>query len=153
MDQHPLPPVSGNGEYATVRLADYLLAVRDGDLAVQHERDRRYAEVKAAEEKALKVKEEADKTALGLQRDNQFYRDEKANNLREQIERERGTYATQLDLKGLTEKLETLVKPLSEFVAGQQGRAGGRTESRLDLGTLIQVLAFLIVAATLILKK
>ncbi len=75
-----------------------------------NERDRRYSEVKQAEEKALRIKEEADKTALGLQRDNQQYRDEKGNELREQIERERGTYITRTEFK-----------PIADYVTGQSG--------------------------------
>ena len=45
MTEHQLPPVTGNGEHATVKLSDYLLAVRAGDLAFNQERDRRDAEL------------------------------------------------------------------------------------------------------------
>jgi vacuolar-type H+-ATPase subunit H len=84
------------------------------------ERDRRYAEVKAAEEKALLVKETADKEALGLAREIQVYKDEKANELREQINSERGNYATNADLKAANEKQELALKPLQEYVTGEQ---------------------------------
>jgi chromatin segregation and condensation protein Rec8/ScpA/Scc1 (kleisin family) len=89
-----LPHVYGNGEDAKVSLREYIDAIRRGDKALEEERDRRYAEVKAAEEKALKVKETADAIALGLQRDYQAYKDIQANNLREQINRERNLYVT-----------------------------------------------------------
>ncbi len=65
---------------------------------LMEERDRRYSEVKAAEEKALIIKQRADEAALGLAREIQTYKDEKANQLREQIGAERGTYATKDDL-------------------------------------------------------
>jgi len=100
-------------------------AMRHAETKFGEERDRRYKEVAEEREKALKIKEEADKMALGLQRDNQIYKDEKANELREQIGRERLLYATKDDVKGATEKLETALKPLMEFVAAQQGRARG----------------------------
>ena len=100
-------------------------AMRTADEKFQAERDRRYAEVKNAEEKALKVKEEADKAALGLAREIQTYKDEKANELREQINSERGRYATQSDLKAAVEKIEVAMIPMSAFMASQSGRSAG----------------------------
>ena len=143
-EPHPLPPVTGNGEHATVKLSDYLLAIREGDVALQQERDRRYADVAAEREKALKIKESADERALVLARDIQHYRDEQANNLRSQLERERGGYATQSDLRALSDKMEALIKPLAEFVTG-----ASRVDivKRLDTGQILQALA---VAAALI---
>jgi hypothetical protein len=89
---------------------------------VRAERDRRYAEVSVEREKALKIKEVADLAALQLAREIQTYKDEKANELRSQIERERGTYATQNDLRAAVERMEALIKPLSDYVLSQQGR-------------------------------
>jgi len=106
-------------------LAVYQNALREADEKFERERDRRYAEVKNAEEKALKVKEEADKTALGLQRENQQYKDEKANQLREQISSERGLYATKGDVVAAVEKVQASINPLVAFVANQQGRVVG----------------------------
>lgn len=100
----------------------YFTMLRESDERFYEERDRRYTEVKNAEEKALRIKEEADKTALGLQRETQTYKDEKANELRSQIERERGSYVTQQDLRGVVDKFEALLKPVSEFISTQQGR-------------------------------
>jgi hypothetical protein len=74
------------------------------------ERDRRYSEVATEREKALKIKETADLAALGLARDIQIYKDEKANELRSQIERERGTYASKDDLLAAMDKFEALLK-------------------------------------------
>lgn len=141
---------------AALRAADERLreAQRDGDDRLAAERDKRYAEVKAAEEKALKVKEEADKTALGLQRETQTYKDEKANELREQIGSERGLYATKDDLANVSREVATLVKPLADYVSAQQGRSGGvsesRTERRLDTGQLLLLLGVIIAAAAVV---
>jgi hypothetical protein len=75
----------------TVTLREHLEALRAAD-------DRRYAEVAAEREKALKIKETADLAALELAREIQTYKDTKANELREQIGSERGLYATKDDL-------------------------------------------------------
>lgn len=74
------------------------------------ERDRRYSEVSEARAEALKIKEAGDAKALELAREIQDYKDEKANELREQISSERGIYATKDE-----------IKPLTAFVLTQQG--------------------------------
>ncbi len=86
--------------------------------AVMDERDRRYAEVNIEREKALKIKEEADKTALGLAREIQTYKDEKANELRSQIEREQGERATKDELRALGEKIEAKLEAKREVSWG-----------------------------------
>ena len=91
--------------------------------------DRRYSEVNTEREKALKIKEEADKAALGLAREIQTYKDEQANRLREQINNERGTYATKDDLVAAMREITQTVKPLAEYVSSQQGRSGGIASS------------------------
>jgi hypothetical protein len=75
--------------YASLRMADEQL---------ETERDRRYFEVNVEREKALKIKETADLAALGLAREIQTYKDEKANELREQINSERNLYVTKDEL-------------------------------------------------------
>jgi hypothetical protein len=89
------------------------------------ERDRRYAEVNVEKEKALKIKETADLAALQLAREIQTYKDEKANELREQINSERGLYATKADVANAVRELSATIKPLSEYVSSQTGRSGG----------------------------
>ena len=95
-------------------------AMREADLRFQEERDRRYSEVKAAEEKALKVKEQADRDALALSSKTQEYKDAKANELREQIGSERGLYATHQELAASFDKMVTLVRPAVDYAQGQQ---------------------------------
>jgi hypothetical protein len=98
----------------TVPLREHLAALRDADLRFNEERDRRYAEVNIEREKALKIKETADLAALGLAREIQNYKDEKANELREQINSERGLYATNKD-----------IDPIKAYVSSQTGRGLG----------------------------
>jgi Flp pilus assembly protein TadB len=78
------------------------------------ENDRRYSEVSAQREKAIEIKERAEQKALELAREIQTYKDEKANELREQINSERGLYATKDELR-----------TIQDWMAGQQGRSGG----------------------------
>jgi hypothetical protein len=100
-------------------------ALRVAEERYQTERDRRYTEVGVEREKALKIKETADLAALGLAREIQTYKDEKANELREQINAERGLYASKSDLEAAVQKIEETLKPIQEFVSAQRGRSGG----------------------------
>lgn len=76
--------------------------------------DRRYTEVNIEKEKALKIKEAGDAKALDLAREIQIYKDEKANELREQINQERNLYV----------RVDQL-KPINDYMASQEGRSGG----------------------------
>lgn len=126
-----------------VSLKTYLLAIRQGDQALQEERDRRYAEVNVEKEKALKIKETADLAALQLAREIQTYKDEKANELREQISRERGLYATRDDLASTQREFQLALKPINDFVSGANKVDTAR---RLDLSTLLTILGLIVVA-------
>jgi hypothetical protein len=95
--------------------------------------DRRYTDVNIEKEKALKIKEEADKVALSLARDIQVYKDEKANELREQINNERGIYVTRSEMK-----------PLVDYVSSQQGRATGFGSAKDYIMTALSILLGLI---------
>jgi hypothetical protein len=120
----------------TVTLREHLAALREADERYYHERDRRYSEVNIEREKALKIKETADLAALQLARDIQIYKDEKANELREQINRERGLYATKEDLQSATRELRAELTPVISYVAGAQGQARGIS---LTAGSLIAI--------------
>lgn len=111
-------------------------ALRDAEERLKAERDRRYAEVDIEKEKALKIKETADLAALGLAREIQTYKDEKANQLREQISAERGDYATKTDLIAAVAKLEVEIRPTYDYVTAQQG--GPRA---LTTGALVSIIS------------
>jgi hypothetical protein len=108
---------------ATLQL--HLETIREADQKFDAERDRRYSEVNIEREKALKIKEEADKAALGLAREIQSYKDEKANQLREQITGERGSYATKEDLAASMREVGAQISPLTAFVSGSTGHSKG----------------------------
>jgi vacuolar-type H+-ATPase subunit E/Vma4 len=126
-----------------IPLVEHLRLIQVEREKFNEERDRRYTEVKNAEEKALKIKEEADKVALDLARQIQTYKDEKANELREQINQERGNYATKEDLKALTEKLDVAIKPLTEFVAASRGGTAVYTQIALVIGVAATVITLI----------
>jgi len=118
----------------TVPLREHLQVVRDADKRFEQERDRRYSEVAIEREKALEIKNEADKAALALAREIQTYKDENADKLRAQFENERVGYPDrfrgELDklAESITEvatKLEGQIKPLYDYINKQQGQTNG----------------------------
>lgn len=123
-------PASGTSAATDVSLREYFEALRHADLRFDNERDRRYTEVAVEQEKALRIKERADRDALELARQIQTYKDEKANELREQISRERGEYVTQSQLTGITNELRAILKPIEDYIAGQQGGRQGQMDQR-----------------------
>ena len=107
----------------TITIQEHWEALEAANEKFAAERDRRYSEVNIEREKALKIKEEADKAALGLAREIQSYKDEKANQLREQISNERGSYASKDDLAAALREVTATIQPLSTYVAGMAGQA------------------------------
>lgn len=122
-------------------------AMRSAESRFQDERDRRYMEVNIEKEKALKIKETADLAALGLAREIQTYKDEKANELREQIGAERGLYVTRTEMTALADKIDVLVTPLNNYVTSQQGRNQG---IGLIIGGVVIFFSFILTAVGLL---
>jgi hypothetical protein len=98
----------------SVSLKEHFETILSLKSQIAEERDRRYAEVNIEREKALKIKEEADRRALELARDIQALRDEKANGLLDLVKSERGTYATNKE-----------IEPIKGYIAAQTGRGIG----------------------------
>jgi hypothetical protein len=148
-------PAIGSSTGTDVSLRDYFFALRKADdLASERlrqsdrrfsaERDRRYSEVAAEREKALAIKDRADRDAKKLERSTQTYKDEQANKLREQINSERGLYATKDEVTAAIREITGLIKPLSDYITGQQGRAGGIGASTGAIVTIILALSAVI---------
>ena len=141
-----------NRETVTLRAHCEALRTADADLAA--ERDRRYAEVALEREKALRIKETADLAALELAREIQTYKDQAHNGLLQQIDRERAKYPTKDEMAAAIDKVQAQIAPLAEDASAQHGRSGGeaaiRTERRLDLGQVLQVLTVLVAVAAVI---
>ena len=137
-----------------VPLREHFEALRAADALLAAERDRRYAEVSIEREKALRIKDTADRDALDLARKAQTYRDDNDNKLREQINSERGLFATKDDLSNAVREMQATIKPLAEYVASTSGRTGGeaatRTEARLNGAQVIQALLVLVAVAAVV---
>lgn len=121
------PPHSG---WTVETYAIHNEAIRSAEAKFSEERDRRYAEVATEREKALKIKETADLAALGLAREIQTYKDEKANELRAQLSDEREEYASKTDLKASVERIEEILRPLIAFVSASQGQSLAQDRSQ-----------------------
>lgn len=107
-----------DSEWTISTYAAYNEALREADHKFYEERDRRYQEKE-------QIKKEAEDKALHLAREIQIYKDEKANELREQINQERLLYVRKDDIKALEDKYDALIQPLSKFAASRQGREIG----------------------------
>lgn len=114
-------------------------ALRKAEDKFQEERDRRYREIE-------QVKKEAEDKALHLARDIQIYKDEKANELREQINTERLLYVRKDDLKAIEDKYDALLKPLSNFVALKQGSIKGVDKALYYIIAIAGVIAGILIA-------
>lgn len=73
-----------------------------------------FDDLRAADQRALQIKEVGDGKALDLQKETQQYKDEKANELREQINSERNLYVTRAEFK-----------PVLDYIAAEQGKSTG----------------------------
>ena len=111
-------------EWTVSTVLEHVNAIRECDRQTDEwkyrfyeERDRRYTEVATEREKALAIARNADRDALGIARSIQDYKDEKANNLREQLGGERNLFATFKDLD-----------PIRAFMSSQTGSGLGRRE-------------------------
>ena len=128
-------------------------AMRTADEKYHAERDRRYTEVKVEAEKAIKVKETADLAALTLARESQLYKDQQADIMREKNLSSSGIYATNADLAKVVEKMEQTLKPIIEFVNGQQGVDKGTSLTKGNLISIITTSATIITIVFLIVNN
>jgi hypothetical protein len=84
-----------------------------------------FDQLREADQRALTIKQTADEYALTLAREIQAYRDEQHNGLLKQLSDERAHYVSQDQLTSGVEKLEALVKPLTEFMVSQIAAGAG----------------------------
>jgi len=132
----------------------YAEALRDADREFATERDRRYAEVNVEKEKALKIKETADRDALDLARERQREKDAQSDALRDKTLSQSGIYATNVDLglaidslkksqESAIHELVTKLQPFIDIVTQQQG------STKTTEGTWAKALAVLSVLVAL----
>ena len=141
-------------ETGSISLREHLEALRAADKELAAERDRRYAEVSIEREKALKIKEAADLATLELARQIQAYKDEKANELRDQIASEHGRYVTTSELGSHRREIQAQLQPITDYVSVQRGRTGVETDTRAERryasAHVIAVVSVVLLAASII---
>jgi len=125
----------------TISLYAHLAALQEERTKFERERDRRYSDVALEREKALKIKDVADRDALKLAREIQTYKDERDNRLREQINEERGSYATKNDLSALSKEMQATIRPLVDFVARSRGGSAVWGQIAIGVGLLMTAVA------------
>ena len=96
--------------------------------------DRRYEAVSIEKEKALKIKETADEKALALASEAQTYKDARNETMREQTLKDNGVYATRTDLSNAIDEIRVALKPLADYITGQQGGVKG---SNITTGKIV----------------
>ena len=111
--------------------------LRAADKELRIESDRRYGEVNIEREKALKIKDTADRDALELSRKRQEERDTQSDAMRDQTLASSGVYATNASVAKSFEKLEETLAPFIKYVAELQGAGAGNDKSAIRLSQLV----------------
>jgi hypothetical protein len=101
--------------------------------ALLAEQDKRMQVMADERSRAIAIKDRADEKALNLERETQQYKDEKANELRAQIESERGSYMTQEVYSERHEDLVRRIGAIEKTLAEGGGRETGKSDSRTFL--------------------
>ncbi len=140
-------------KWSVETLQVYTEALRQADERFNAERDRRYAEVNTEREKAIKIKESANQEALLLAREIQQYKDEKANQLREQINSERGLYASKDDLNSAIREINAIMAPVLAYVSSNQATGQAYKQGFSWITTLAVAVSAIIGAVLAILVK
>jgi len=117
------PGVGTSGSWTIGTLKHHQTAMEEWRDRFDAERDRRYLEVNIEKEKALKIKETADRDALSLAREAQAYKDQQNDALRDKNLSESGVYATNSGVAQAIGKLEQKLDPIFEFISAQKGGA------------------------------
>jgi hypothetical protein len=89
------------------------------------ERDRRYSEVAVEKEKALKIKEVADRDAKDLERSAQIYREQQNDAMRDKNLAQSGIYATNASVSQGFAEFRTELKPILDYISSTTGNVRG----------------------------
>ena len=135
-------------------------ALRVADRRFFDERDRRYTEVNIEREKALKIKETADRDAMALAREAQTYKEQQNDIQRDKNLSESGVYATNASLSKVADDIRAstdaaihelatatsksiadLIAELKPYMSGALRQEGQQTGSILTRGQIIAYIA------------
>ena len=131
-------------------------ALRVAERRFMDERDRRYTEVNIEREKALKIKETADRDAMALAREAQTYKEQQNDVQRDKNLSESGVYATNASLSKVADDIRAstdaaihelatatsksiadLIAELKPYMSGALRQEGQQTGSILTRGQII----------------
>jgi len=104
------------GGWTIETLKEYDDALREAEKRFSDERDRRYTEVNIEKEKALKIKDEADKAALALARESQISKEQRNDAMRDKNLAESGVYVTNAGLAQVIGDLKKSLDPFLDYV-------------------------------------
>jgi hypothetical protein len=110
---------------------------------VDEERDRRYAEVKVEREKALLIKETADRDAMELARERQRDKEQQQDVLRDKS----GIYATTEAVTDMFDKISNRLELLGQQVSDITGSAKGSALTKGNIAALISGGGVLVIIA------
>lgn len=117
----------------------------------EDERDRRYSDLRAADQRALQIKEAADATALVLAAELQKEKDERKNDVLARWDADRNTFMTRVEYntahQNLIERFEASVAVLS---AGQSGQAAGTSAVQTFRQNQIAIVTLVIAVAAIV---
>jgi hypothetical protein len=133
-------------------------AMREADQRFDDERDRRYTETNIEREKALKIKETADRDAMALAREAQTYKEQQNDALRDKNLSESGIYATNTSVSKVADDIRTeiaraigdLAAELKPLILGQTLQRGEQRGSQLTKGSFYSALGGLSALAALL---
>jgi hypothetical protein len=116
---------------------------------------RRRDDLRAADQRALKIKERGDRTALRLARENQQLREEKNNNVLAQWQAERDHYLPRDEFNvqhsAVSEQMEIFKQFMIEMRSGQTSVKDRRTATSQNAGIIYAVVgAIALIIGTLI---
>ena len=125
---------STSSQWTVSTLHEYSEAIRKVENKFLNERDRRYTEVGIEREKALRIKETADLAALELARNDQTYKQQQSDILRDKNLATTGIYATHADvalvaermgksISEVAERMEAALTPVVNFMSLSTGRS------------------------------
>lgn len=117
----------------------------------EDERDRRYSDLRAADQRALQIKEAADATALVLAAELQKEKDERKNDVLARWDADRNTFMTRVEYNTAHQNLiERFEASLSALGAGQSSQAAGTSAVQTFRQNQIAIVTLFIAVAAIV---
>ena len=117
----------------------------------ENERDRRYTDLRAADQRALQIKETADATALTLAAALQAEKDERKNDVLARWDSDRNTFLTRSEYNTAHQNLiERFEASLAVLNAAQSGQTAGSSAVQIFRQNQIAIITLFIAVAAIV---